>query len=70
MRDSAQLDPEAILLQSSPLLNFHDALVKRRHLLLYTPERQGKPGPKGPSRELIQIIMEGQRRNAASAARG
>jgi putative transposase len=31
--------------------------------LLYTPQRRGEPGPKGPSQELIQLIIEMKRRN-------
>jgi hypothetical protein len=31
--------------------------------LLYTSRQKGKPGPKGPSQELIQIIVEMKHRN-------
>jgi transposase InsO family protein len=38
--------------------------VKRKYRLLFTPKRQRKkPGPKGPSRELIAAIVEMKRRN-------
>ena len=37
--------------------------MKRKYQLLFTPRRRGKPGPKGPSQELIQIIVEMKRRN-------
>ncbi|MDP3938988.1 MAG: integrase core domain-containing protein [Deltaproteobacteria bacterium] len=53
----------AIILRPSTLLSFHDALKKRKYRLLYTPQRRGTPGPKGPSQELIQIIVEMKRRN-------
>jgi putative transposase len=53
----------AVILKASTLLSFHDALVKRKYRLLFTPRRRGKPGPKGPSGELIQIILEMKRRN-------
>ena len=39
------------------------ALVKRKYRLLFTPKRRGKPGPKGPSPELIAAIVEMKRRN-------
>jgi transposase InsO family protein len=38
-------------------------LVKRKYRLLYTPRRRGHPGPKGPSRELIDAVVEMKRRN-------
>ena len=39
------------------------ALVKRKYRLLYTPRRRSRPGPKGPSRELIDAVVEMKRRN-------
>jgi hypothetical protein len=39
-------------------------LKKRKYRLLYTARRKGKPGPKGPSQELIDAIVEMKRRNA------
>jgi len=53
----------AIILKPSTLLSFHDALKKRKYRLLYTPQRRGRPGPKGPSPEIIEIIVEMKRRN-------
>jgi putative transposase len=53
----------AIIIRPSTLLSFHEALKKRKYRLLYTPRLRGKPGPKGPSQELIQIIVEMKRRN-------
>jgi len=53
----------AVILRPSTLLNFHDILKKRRYRLLYTARRKGKPGPKGPSQELIEAIVELKRRN-------
>ncbi len=53
----------AIILRPSTLLSFHDALRKRKYRLLYTPRHRRRPGPKGPSQELIQIIVEMKRRN-------
>ena len=38
-------------------------LKKRKYRLLYTAHNKGKPGPKGPSRELIDAIVELKRRN-------
>ena len=43
----------AIVLKPATILDFHRALVKRKYRLLFRPKRRRKPGPKGPSRELI-----------------
>lgn len=53
----------AIVLKPSTVLGFHQALVKRKYRLLFTPKRRNKPGPKGPSRELIAAIVEMKLRN-------
>ena len=43
----------AVVLKPSTILAFHAALVKRKYRQLFSPKRRGKPGPKGPSPELI-----------------
>ncbi|MEN8106690.1 MAG: integrase core domain-containing protein [Pseudomonadota bacterium] len=53
----------AVIIRPSTLLKFHDLLKKRKYRLLYSSGSKGKPGPKGPSRELIQAIVELERRN-------
>jgi putative transposase len=53
----------AIVLKPSTILSFHSALVKRKYRLLFTPKTRGKPGPKGPSAELISMIVEMKHRN-------
>jgi hypothetical protein len=53
----------AIVLKPSTLLNLHQALRKRRYRILFSPERGRKPGPKGPSRELIDAIVDTKQRN-------
>src|ERR1017187_4384704 len=47
----------------STLLRFHRALIQRKYRLLFTPRNRQRPGPKGPSRELIAAILEMKRRN-------
>ncbi len=59
----ARLVRSAIVLKPSTILAFHRALVKRKYRLLFTPKRRGKPGPKGPSPELITAIVEMKQRN-------
>ena len=53
----------AVIIRPSTLLKFHDILKKRKYRLLYSSGSKGKPGPKGPSRELIQAIVELKQRN-------
>ncbi len=53
----------AIVLKPSTLLNLHQALRKRKYRLLFSPKRRCKPGPKGPSRELIDAIVATKVRN-------
>ena len=53
----------AIVLKPSTIIGFHRALVKRKYRLLFTPKTRGKPGPRGPSPELISAIVEMKRRN-------
>ena len=53
----------AIVLKPSTLLNFHQALRKRKYRILFSPKRGRKPGPKGPSRELIDAIVDMKQRN-------
>ena len=43
-------------------LRFHDYLVRRKYRALYSPHHRGKPGPKGPTQELIRAIVELKRR--------
>ncbi len=53
----------AVILRPSTLFKFHDMLKKRKYRLLYSSGKMRKPGPKGPSLELIQAIVELKQRN-------
>jgi len=53
----------AILIKPSTLLRFHSALIKKKYQLLYSVRSQGKPGPKGPSQELINAVVAMKQRN-------
>ena len=53
----------AIVLKPSTILDFHRHLRTRKYRLLFSPTRRGRPGPKGPSRELVAAIVEMKRRN-------
>ena len=53
----------AVIIRPSTLLKFHHLLMKRKYRLLYASGKKGRPGPKGPSPELIQAIVELKQRN-------
>jgi putative transposase len=52
------------LVRLATLFKFHQALVDRKYRLLFSSSPHAcKPGPKGPSAELIAAIVEMKRRN-------
>ncbi len=53
----------AIIIKPSTLLAFHNALVKRKYQRLFGSIHKGKPGPKGPRDDLIQLVLEIKKRN-------
>jgi len=53
----------AVTFRPSTLLIFHRALVQRKYRLLFSPKRRTKPGPKGPTVDLIRAIVEMKKRN-------
>ena len=53
----------AIVLKPSTLLGLHKAMSKRKYRMLFSPKRRRKPGPKGPSAELIRAVVEMKQRN-------
>jgi putative transposase len=53
----------AIAIAASTLLDFHRALVSRKYSRLFSKKSRSKPGPKGPSRELIKLVVETKERN-------
>jgi putative transposase len=59
----------AVVLRPSTLLAFHSALVKRKYRLLFSARRRGRPGPKGPSPELIEAIVAIKERNRSWGCR-
>ncbi len=60
---SRRLARSAIIIKPSTLLSFHKALVKRKYLRLFSSTGKGRPGPKGPNRDLIKAIVEIKQRN-------
>jgi len=53
----------AIVLKPSTLLGLHQAMCKKKYRMLFSPNRRPKPGPKGPSAELIHAVVEMKQRN-------
>src|SRR5262250_1434613 len=53
----------AIAFKPSTFLNFHRAMVQRKYRLLVSPKQRRKPGPKGPTTDLIRAVIEMKRRN-------
>ena len=52
-----------VILKTSTFLHFHKILVNRKYHRLFSSIRKAKPGPKGPSMELIRAIVELKQRN-------
>ena len=54
----------AAILSPATLFKFHNALINRKYRLLFSSSaKRRKPGPKGPSAELIAAIIEIKSRN-------
>jgi putative transposase len=54
----------AVGVSTATLLKLHQCLVRRKYRALFSARRsRRRPGPKGPSEELVQIILELKRRN-------
>ena len=58
-----RLSKIAILLKPATLLKFHKALVNRKYHFLFSNKIPRKPGRKGPSDDIIQLIVEMKKRN-------
>ena len=65
----ARLNRPAIVLKPSTLLNLHQALRNRKYRLLFSLKRRGKPGPKGPSKELLKAVVRMKNHNPSRAVR-
>ena len=58
-----RLKRAAILVKPSTLLRCHQALIKWKYRRLFSSSKSGKPGPKGLSRQLIDLVLEMKGRN-------
>src|SRR5215471_17165061 len=55
----------AVVLKTSTLLHFHKMLIQQKYRLLFSLNRVRRPGPKGPTKELIDAVIEMKRRNCS-----
>ena len=53
----------AIVPKPSTLLIIHRALTRRKYRLLFSSKVHAKPGPKGPSQEVVAAVVDMKRRN-------
>jgi putative transposase len=53
----------AVAIRPMTLLRFHRALVRRKYQWLFSAKTWRRPGPKGPSKELIAAVLEIKRLN-------
>jgi putative transposase len=53
----------AIVLKPSTLLRLHRALVQRKYRRLFSSTVATKPGPKGPTQEVVAAVVDMKRRN-------
>jgi putative transposase len=53
----------AIVFKPSTLLSFHRALIQRKYRGLFSAKGPIKPGPKGPSQEIIAAVVDMKQRN-------
>jgi len=61
--NSRQIVRAAVIVRPSTLLKFHALLKKRKYRLLYSSNKKGKPGPKGPSKDIIEVVIALKRGN-------
>jgi len=54
----------AVVLKPATLTKFRRALLSHKYHLLFSSRKNVKPGPKGPSDDLVRVIVELKQRNA------
>jgi putative transposase len=62
--DPRRLHRVAAILKPATLLRFHRLLRAGKYRRLFSSQSNAKPGPSGPSKELIEAIVEMKRHNA------
>jgi putative transposase len=59
----SRLSRSAIVFKPSTLLNLHRALIQRKYRRLFSSNRLVKPGPKGPSQDVMAAVVDVKQRN-------
>jgi putative transposase len=59
----SRLIRSAIVLKPSTLLSLHRALITRKYRRLFSSKVPRKPGPKGPSQDVIAAVVDMKQRN-------
>src|SRR6516162_5083450 len=62
LMNQARVLRSAIVLRPSTLFHLHHVLAKRKYRMLFSRKRRRPPGLKGPSKELIEAVVELKRR--------
>lgn len=57
LMDPKRLLKSAVIIKPATLHKFHKCLIKRKYSKLFSPTKNGKPGPKGPSQEVINLVL-------------
>ena len=58
-----RLQQTAVAFRPSTFLRFKEFLVHQKYRFLFSSGKQSKPGPKGPSAEIITAVLEFKQRN-------
>lgn len=53
----------AIIIKPSTLIKLHKTIVKRKYSALYSNKSRRKPGPAGPSQDLINAVVTMKQNN-------
>jgi transposase InsO family protein len=53
----------AIVFKPTTLFNFHRALIQRKYRRLFSSKPMMKPGPKGPSQDVVAAVVDMKQRN-------
>jgi len=61
--NATRISKVAVVVRPSTLLRLHRLLVQRKYRALFSSDSRSKPGPKGPSDELVRAIVELKQRN-------
>lgn len=64
-----RLSKIAVSPKAQTCLRFHQALIRLKYFLLYSPRKHRRPGPKGPPKDVIAAVVEMKRRNPRMGCR-